>query len=651
MDATLNARRKMFSTPALVVLWSVCTTTTLSLAHFSSEEFDVSRLNFTDAKQQREFEEVARFAQQHHGRRLEKTEHYVIDKNGNLNSYDEATKSSEKTDSHVKAHVSPNSYPRLTLQTPVERKIGGRRSDLSPYQRRIAENLPSHYKELENGKKHLYGSNSILQDPDPNSILQDPDPNSIFQDPDPNSIFQDPDPNSIFQDPNSASSEQLSGPNSHLHFDAEPTPPKVLRTFHPLRLDIKTRVKRFHINQEVYWDTNNITWSLFTKLLPANLTRNEVSQEIHEAFMIWQRTTSWQKKETILYFTQLNDNDKSANIRILFARGDHNDGFAFDGPGSVLAHAWFPPIGMLHLDADEQWLLTDDDEKNGTYLLRVVTHEIGHTLGLQHSSVEKAMMYAWYRGDAVELNADDVNGLEQLYVSNPKRIKTTTSTTQQPPVNKSVDDNNLFKPLPDWVLEEVPNSASQLCTPDTVACLRNEYYVFVDDAFWRYRNSALEPSGLLAENVRIAEMWGEMCAVDAVAEVGGKIMFVRKGVWYEYKNNQLVDVGRVDVMFGVGSGNDVVAVFQEQGFLYLVGNNGYVYKVDMESKKVLVSIRFRDKFRGVGRRVKWVTSDAGGVKEVGVGRGVWRMNVVTNNVNFGYVYEADGDIEPLLKTC
>ncbi|PSS35189.1 Metalloendoproteinase [Actinidia chinensis var. chinensis] len=79
----------------------------------------------------------------------------------------------------------------------------------------------------------------------------------------------------------------------------------------------------------------------------------------------------------------------NANMKISFHRRDHGDGHPFEGPGGTLAHAWAPRDGRFHYDSEESWSV---GAVRGSYDLETVAlHEIGHLLGLDHSSVQNAI--------------------------------------------------------------------------------------------------------------------------------------------------------------------------------------------------------------------------------------------------------------------
>ncbi|CAI9763223.1 unnamed protein product [Fraxinus pennsylvanica] len=110
----------------------------------------------------------------------------------------------------------------------------------------------------------------------------------------------------------------------------------------------------------------------------------------------------------------LAQNIQNADLVIGFHRRNHGDGAPFDGRGGILAHAFAPTDGRFHYDADESWSVGAIPGQHD--LETVALHEIGHLLGLGHSSVEDAIMYARISaGVTKNLHADDIQGIKALY--------------------------------------------------------------------------------------------------------------------------------------------------------------------------------------------------------------------------------------------
>ncbi len=92
--------------------------------------------------------------------------------------------------------------------------------------------------------------------------------------------------------------------------------------------------------------------------------------------------------------------------------------------GNVLAHAYQPGneeffgaggsiAGDMHFDDSNFW---SDGGGSGTIdFYTVALHELGHALGLGHSTVSGSVMEAFYGGARRTLTADDIAGIQAIY--------------------------------------------------------------------------------------------------------------------------------------------------------------------------------------------------------------------------------------------
>ncbi|XP_060761799.1 matrix metalloproteinase-28 isoform X1 [Neoarius graeffei] len=153
------------------------------------------------------------------------------------------------------------------------------------------------------------------------------------------------------------------------------------------------------------WYKQHLTYQIVN--WPRHLSQGPVRLAVQTAFQLWSNVSG-------LVFHELSEGP--TDIRLAFYEGEHNDGTsnAFDGPGGALAHAFFPCRGEAHFDKAERWSLSSHKGHN---LFLVTAHEIGHTLGLEHSPVRHALMSPYYKklGRSLLLSWDDITAVQQLY--------------------------------------------------------------------------------------------------------------------------------------------------------------------------------------------------------------------------------------------
>lgn len=363
------------------------------------------------------------------------------------------------------------------------------------------------------------------------------------------------------------------------------------------------------------WNKTVITWDF----RQANSIQRFIA---NSAFSLWSKHSNLTFRRAFV----------NPDILISFQRGRHTFGnrtrgscsFNLDGQGGHLAHAYFPKKSNeqveIHLDGEEKWWYTKKRNDSETSLLQVLTHEIGHSLGLSHTNVYPAIMYPFYfesDDGNLDLYEDDINGIQFLYGENKKQV---TLTSTAPTTSTAVSTVTMAQhPSTSAMIPRKNETIPDLCRIKnlrTFLILKSNLYIFYKKWVWTISLNSFHDSDKFkkySQPQKISDWLSflpkNFSKIDFIYQKPNTdvVLFIKDHMYtVKFPSFHLKEVRTLLSVFGQYSNGINGIINSYEGRTYLFLKNQYVAEINECDNTILMNGYINEHFPGAPSDIKSV---------------------------------------------
>lgn len=176
--------------------------------------------------------------------------------------------------------------------------------------------------------------------------------------------------------------------------------------------DFRLTGERWPVSPQNASQGSTVTWSIATANYAADyiqfdgfISNAQFASVIRAAFEAWEKVTN-------IDFVEVAD---SSNVDVRLGWGD------LGGPGGTIGSANWSFSGntitqsFIRFDRAENWTYNIGPASSGVGAYQAALHEIGHIMGIAHSSVNPSIMYPTIFNSLPGLTQDDINAARAIY--------------------------------------------------------------------------------------------------------------------------------------------------------------------------------------------------------------------------------------------